>query len=60
MVLAIGVFAIGVELPKAYMARHCRSIFFLLVPVMSWVCPFFVTIDDPVLIAFRAGSFQRD
>ncbi|KAG6331589.1 hypothetical protein ID866_7498, partial [Astraeus odoratus] len=36
VVLAIGVFAIGVELPKAYMARHWRSLFFLLVPVMTW------------------------
>lgn len=37
VVLAIGVFAIGVELPKAYVARHWRSLFFLLVPVMTWV-----------------------
>ncbi|KAH7885524.1 Sodium/hydrogen exchanger family-domain-containing protein [Phlebopus sp. FC_14] len=36
VVLAIGVFAIGVELPKAYMARHWKSLFFLLVPVMTW------------------------
>ena len=36
VVLAIGVFAIGVELPKAYMARHWRSLAFLLVPVMTW------------------------
>ncbi|KIL66850.1 hypothetical protein M378DRAFT_352484 [Amanita muscaria Koide BX008] len=36
VVLAIGVFAIGVELPKAYMARHWKSLFFLLVPVMAW------------------------
>jgi NhaP-type Na+/H+ or K+/H+ antiporter len=39
VVLAIGVFAIGVELPKAYMARHWKSLFFLLFPVMTWVCP---------------------
>lgn len=37
VVLAIGVFAIGVELPKAYMWKHIRSLFFLLVPVMTWV-----------------------
>jgi sodium/hydrogen antiporter len=37
VVLAIGVFAIGVELPKAYMARHWKSLFYLLVPVMTWV-----------------------
>ncbi|KAJ7359703.1 Sodium/hydrogen exchanger family-domain-containing protein [Mycena albidolilacea] len=36
VVLAIGVFAIGVELPKAYMRRHWRSLFFLLGPVMVW------------------------
>lgn len=37
VVLAIGVFAIGVELPKAYMLKHWKSLFFLLVPVMTWV-----------------------
>lgn len=37
VVLAIGVFAIGVELPKAYMRRHWKSLFFLLAPVMTWV-----------------------
>lgn len=37
VVLAIGVFAIGVELPKAYMKNHWKSIFFLLFPVMTWV-----------------------
>lgn len=37
VVLAIGVFAIGVELPKAYMIKHWKSLFFLLVPVMTWV-----------------------
>lgn len=37
VVLAIGVFAIGVELPKAYMARHWKSLLFLLGPVMTWV-----------------------
>ncbi|TFY71717.1 hypothetical protein EVG20_g1280 [Dentipellis fragilis] len=36
VVLAIGVFAIGVELPKAYMKRHWKSLFFLLFPVMTW------------------------
>ncbi|TFK66702.1 hypothetical protein BDN72DRAFT_131906 [Pluteus cervinus] len=36
VVLAIGVFAIGVELPKAYMRRHWKSLFFLLCPVMTW------------------------
>ncbi|KAL6302845.1 Sodium/hydrogen exchanger family-domain-containing protein [Sparassis latifolia] len=36
VVLAIGVFAIGVELPKQYMKRHWKSLFFLLCPVMTW------------------------
>lgn len=37
VVLAIGVFAIGVELPKAYMKRHWKSLLYLLFPVMTWV-----------------------
>lgn len=37
VILAVGVFAIGVELPKAYMAKHWKSLFFLLAPVMTWV-----------------------
>lgn len=37
VVLAIGVFAIGAELPKAYMKRHWKSLFFLLAPIMTWV-----------------------
>jgi len=37
VVIAIGVFAVGVELPKKYMYRHWKSLFFLLVPVMTWV-----------------------
>ncbi|KAH9952695.1 Sodium/hydrogen exchanger family-domain-containing protein [Lactifluus volemus] len=36
IVIAIGVFAVGVELPKKYMYRHWKSLFFLLVPVMTW------------------------
>jgi NhaP-type Na+/H+ or K+/H+ antiporter len=36
VVLAIGVFSIGVELPKAYMARHWKSLAMLLIPVMTW------------------------
>jgi hypothetical protein len=28
VVLAIGVFAIGVDLPKAYMVKHWKSLFF--------------------------------
>ncbi|KAL0576556.1 hypothetical protein V5O48_005420 [Marasmius crinis-equi] len=36
VVLAIGVFGIGVELPKAYMRKHWKSLFYLLVPIMTW------------------------
>jgi sodium/hydrogen antiporter len=36
IVLAIGVFAIGVELPKAYMQHHWKSLLLLLGPVMTW------------------------
>jgi NhaP-type Na+/H+ or K+/H+ antiporter len=31
------VLAISVELPKAYMKRHWKSILYLLFPVMTWV-----------------------
>ncbi|EOQ99739.1 hypothetical protein E3P92_01377 [Wallemia ichthyophaga] len=39
VVLALGVFAIGVELPKQYMKKHWKSIFMLLCPIMAfgWV-----------------------
>ncbi|KAF8504889.1 Sodium/hydrogen exchanger family-domain-containing protein [Russula emetica] len=36
VVIAIGVFAVGVELPKKYIYRHWKSLFFLLVPVTTW------------------------
>lgn len=36
VVLVVQCFAIGVELPKAYMERHWRSVLFLLVPVMTF------------------------
>ena len=35
IVLVVQCFAVGVELPKAYMERHWRSVVFLLVPVMT-------------------------
>ncbi|KAK0646206.1 alkali metal cation/H+ antiporter Nha1 C terminus-domain-containing protein [Cercophora newfieldiana] len=35
IVLVVQCFAVGVELPKFYMERHWRSVFFLLVPVMT-------------------------
>lgn len=36
IVLVVQCFAVGVELPKAYMERHWKSVTFLLVPVMTW------------------------
>src|ERR1700761_8898005 len=36
IVLVVQCFAVGVELPKAYMERHWRSVIFLLVPVMTF------------------------
>ena len=36
IVLVVQCFAVGVELPKAYMERHWRSVTFLLVPVMTF------------------------
>ena len=36
VVLVVQCFAVGVELPKAYMERHWRSVSFLLVPVMTF------------------------
>ncbi|KAI4129554.1 MAG: hypothetical protein LQ338_002190 [Usnochroma carphineum] len=36
VVLVVQCFAVGVELPKAYMERHWKSVVFLLVPVMTW------------------------
>ncbi|KAG5349562.1 hypothetical protein C0989_003112 [Termitomyces sp. Mn162] len=39
IVLATGLFAIGVELPKSYMAKHGKSLFVMVVPTMAigWV-----------------------
>ena len=36
IVLVVQCFAVGVELPKAYMERHWRSVALLLIPVMTW------------------------
>ena len=36
IVLVVQCFAVGVELPRAYMERHWRSVTFLLVPVMTF------------------------
>ncbi|KAL3467715.1 alkali metal cation/H+ antiporter Nha1 C terminus-domain-containing protein [Aspergillus heterothallicus] len=36
IVLVVQCFAVGVELPKAYMERHWKSVTLLLLPVMTW------------------------
>lgn len=36
IVLVVQCFAVGVELPKAYMERHWKSVSLLLIPVMTW------------------------
>ncbi|CAK9780472.1 hypothetical protein CC85DRAFT_283466 [Cutaneotrichosporon oleaginosum] len=36
VVIALGVFSVGVELPKAYVKKHWRTLFFLLGPCMVW------------------------
>jgi NhaP-type Na+/H+ or K+/H+ antiporter len=36
IVLATGLFAIGVELPKRYMADHARSLIIMVVPTMAF------------------------
>ncbi|KAL8923915.1 MAG: hypothetical protein Q9208_004352 [Pyrenodesmia sp. 3 TL-2023] len=36
IVLVVQCFAVGVELPKAYMERHWKSVVLLLGPVMTW------------------------
>lgn len=35
VVLATGLFAIGVELPKSYMIRHAKSLVVMVVPTMA-------------------------
>lgn len=39
VVLATGLFAIGVELPNSYLARHSKSLLIMVVPTMAlgWV-----------------------
>lgn len=36
VVLATGLFAIGVELPSAYLARHVKGLLFMIVPTMAF------------------------
>lgn len=36
IVLATGLFAIGVELPQSYMAKHVKSLLIMVVPTMAF------------------------
>lgn len=36
IVLVVQCFAVGVELPRAYMEKHWKSVTLLLIPVMTW------------------------
>ena len=36
VVLVIGLFALGVELPKRYMAEHAKSLLIMVVPTMAF------------------------
>ncbi|KAK5664323.1 hypothetical protein OQA88_541 [Cercophora sp. LCS_1] len=62
IVLVVQCFAVGVELPKFYMEKHWRSVFFLLVPVMTfgwlitslfiwWLIPTLSWLDSLVVAA---------
>jgi NhaP-type Na+/H+ or K+/H+ antiporter len=35
-VLALGLFAIGVELPKSYLAKHAKGLLVMVVPTMAF------------------------
>ncbi|KAL4255079.1 Na(+)/H(+) exchanger family protein [Pleurotus pulmonarius] len=39
VVLAIGLFAIGIELPKSYLARHINGLLVLVIPTMAFGWP---------------------
>ncbi len=52
VVIAIGVFAVGVELPKEYIYRHWKSLFFLIVPVTTWVR------SAPYVLSVKADSLS--
>ncbi|CAL1712633.1 unnamed protein product [Somion occarium] len=56
VVLAIGVFAIGVELPKAYMKRHWKRLNFL----SSLAVAACLTPTDPILAAAVVGGKYAD
>ncbi|KAK7061110.1 hypothetical protein VNI00_000846 [Paramarasmius palmivorus] len=59
VVLVIGLFVIGVELPKNYMSKHMKGLLVMVIPTMAigWVIIAATTIGtDELLAAFAAGQ----
>ncbi|KAK0186438.1 Sodium/hydrogen exchanger [Armillaria mellea] len=54
MVLAIGLFAIGVELPRNYMARHAKGLLVMVVPTMAFG---WVTVACVLRVLFKDLNF---
>ncbi|KAK0216840.1 Cation/H+ exchanger [Armillaria fumosa] len=54
VVLAIGLFAIGVELPRNYMARHAKGLLVMVVPTMAFG---WVTVAGVLRVLFKDLDF---
>ncbi|KAK0475792.1 Sodium/hydrogen exchanger [Armillaria novae-zelandiae] len=54
VVLAIGLFAIGVELPRNYMARHAKGLLVMVVPTMAFG---WVTVAGVLRVLFKDLNF---
>ncbi|KAK0440284.1 Sodium/hydrogen exchanger [Armillaria borealis] len=54
IVLAIGLFAIGVELPRNYMARHAKGLLVMVVPTMAFG---WVTVAGVLRVLFKDLNF---
>lgn len=54
IVLATGLFAIGVELPQSYLADHAKSLLILVVPTMAF--GWLVIAGEPCDVT---GSYRR-
>ncbi|KAK0234998.1 Cation/H+ exchanger [Armillaria nabsnona] len=54
IVLAIGLFAIGVELPRNYMARHAKGLLVMVVPTMAFG---WVTVAGVLHVLFKDLNF---
>ncbi|KAF8890682.1 Sodium/hydrogen exchanger [Infundibulicybe gibba] len=54
IVLAVGLFAIGVELPRAYMAKHAKGLAVMVIPTMAFG---WVVVAGVLLILFPQLNF---